>query len=477
MWESGCLCLRELSSGVYESFSFVYIIFLILLPRRGIYSSDITTCFLMVWSWFRWFKSSIFVDTISPEPMPASGEVEVLRPTSFAHQTLPDRRKIELKLDFSSLGSPQGVAPEDCYHIRKKCKLDSMSVASAFSSSKKSCLTARTMSPHELASKLSKSKPVLVLDCRPFLAYNRHHIQGAVNVSCADKISRKRLEQGKLNIADFISSTEAKDVLKKRTQIVIYDEHTTDLKEVALDNGLNFVLSVLLREGKEAFVLKGGLKDFSHKHNDLCMSSLKDLSNKHNDLCMTSMRCPGFSRPLYSPTGQPIHEPDAEIEQAITSQILPFLYLGNERDAASLDCLMNNKINYILNVTSHVPLHFEKNGIKYKRLPANDSCQQNLKQYFEEAIEFIDDCHQNGGKILIHCHAGVSRSATITIAYILKHTKMTMTDAYKYVKGKRAIISPNFNFMGQLMEFERDLNKGETPRILNPRLQGVESTV
>ena len=235
---------------------------MISVPWGVSHSLSILPTALMVWSWLRWFKSSIFVDTISPESMPASGEVEVLRPTNFAHrQTLPDRRKIELKLDFSSLGSPhQRVAPEDCYHIRKKCKLDSMSLGgSAFStsSSKKSCLTARTMSPQELASKLSKCKPVLVLDCRPFLAYNRHHIQGAVNVSCSDKISRKRLEQGKLNIADFISSTEAKDVFRKRTQIVIYDEHTTDVKELALDNGLNFVLSVLLREGKEAFVLKG----------------------------------------------------------------------------------------------------------------------------------------------------------------------------------------------------------------------------
>lgn len=92
-------------------------------------------------------------------------------------------------------------------------------------------------------------------------------------------------------------------------------------------------------------------------------------------------------------------------------------------------------------------------------------------------IYFPDDCRQTGGHVLIHCHAGVSRSATITIAYILKHTKMTMTDAYKYVKGKRIIISPNFNFMGQLMEFERDLNLGETPRVLQPKLQGVESTV
>lgn len=59
----------------------------------------------------------------------------------------------------------------------------------------------------------------------------------------------------------------------------------------------------------------------------------------------------------------------------------------------------------------------------------------------------------------------------------MKHTRMTMTDAYKFVKGKRPIISPNLNFMGQLLEFEEDLNNGVTPRILTPKLIGVETVV
>lgn len=54
---------------------------------------------------------------------------------------------------------------------------------------------------------------------------------------------------------------------------------------------------------------------------------------------------------------------------------------------------------------------------------------------------------------------------------------MTMTDAYKFVKSRRPIISPNLNFMGQLLEFEEDLNNGITPRILTPKLIGVETVV
>lgn len=90
---------------------------------------------------------------------------------------------------------------------------------------------------------------------------------------------------------------------------------------------------------------------------------------------------------------------------------------------------------------------------------------------------FADEARQNGANILVHCHAGVSRSATITIAYLLKHTKLSMMDIYRLVKGKRSIISPNFNFMGQLMEYEQALNNGLCERTVIPSIIPEESSV
>lgn len=55
--------------------------------------------------------------------------------------------------------------------------------------------------------------------------------------------------------------------------------------------------------------------------------------------------------------------------------------------------------------------------------------------------------------------AGISRSVTLTIAYLMAHFNMSMQDAYQYVKDKRPAISPNLNFMGQLVEFERELQR------------------
>lgn len=79
--------------------------------------------------------------------------------------------------------------------------------------------------------------------------------------------------------------------------------------------------------------------------------------------------------------------PDAE--NAVVSPILPFLYLGNERDAQELDLLRHLNIGYVVNVTTHLPLYHVNSGLRYKRLPATDNSKQNLRQYFEEVFEFI----------------------------------------------------------------------------------------
>lgn len=59
--------------------------------------------------------------------------------------------------------------------------------------------------------------------------------------------------------------------------------------------------------------------------------------------------------------------------------------------------------------------------------------------------------------VLVHCLAGISRSVTVTVAYLMQKLNLSLNDAYDFVKRKKSNISPNFNFMGQLLDFERTL--------------------
>ena len=130
------------------------------------------------------------------------------------------------------------------------------------------------------------------------------------------------------------------------------------------------------------------------------------------------------------------------------------------RDASDASSLHRLGVGYVLNVTAKPPSYAMDSGINYKQLLASDNGVQNLRQFFEEAFEFIDEARANLSSVLVHCQAGISRSPTIAVAYLMKHYPgMAMAEAYKFVKTRRSIISPNLNFMGQLWEYEQGLLK------------------
>lgn len=114
----------------------------------------------------------------------------------------------------------------------------------------------------------------------------------------------------------------------------------------------------------------------------------------------------------------------------------------------------------------------------HKRIAVNDCENQNLKNYFNEAFDFIDLAKLNNQKVLVHCQAGISRSPTIVVAYLMSKLHLDMNDAYNQVKNQRPIIGPNLIFMSQLMDFEINLHKNnaKNPDSLNYKSSAPPST-
>lgn len=139
------------------------------------------------------------------------------------------------------------------------------------------------------------------------------------------------------------------------------------------------------------------------------------------------------------------------------TKILDGLYLGNIRDSQDKDNLAKNGITHILSICNNAKPVLE--DMKYLCIPASDSSNQNLIQYFKECIKFIHESRIHGGGCIVHCLAGVSRSTTMVVAYLMTVTDHSWEECLFAVKSIRSYANPNISFQQQLQEFEATLAK------------------
>ncbi len=149
--------------------------------------------------------------------------------------------------------------------------------------------------------------------------------------------------------------------------------------------------------------------------------------------------------------------------------------MGDLDAARNIPQLNRNKIKAVLTVAAGSGINYEEHsGVHYHQIiPADDISSYDLSRYFEPAFEFIEK-YRKMTNVFIHCFAGISRSTTIVISYIMKKYNMSLRDSYTLVLNKRDIICPNPGFAEQLKCYENHLRSKSTRQCLSPNVREDE---
>eukprot|EP00667_Euglena_gracilis_P002668 EG_transcript_2669 len=144
----------------------------------------------------------------------------------------------------------------------------------------------------------------------------------------------------------------------------------------------------------------------------------------------------------------------AEEAQESPSVICPRLLLGCENDALNSEVLRRFEVTHILNVSDEVR-DVVLPSIVFMRISIEDRPYKLLQPSFEKASRFIGEgLSATAGVVLVHCHAGVSRSSAVVIAHLMLTERLSLKEAFARVKRARRIIEPNSGFLNQLRHLE-----------------------
>ncbi|XP_073775147.1 dual specificity protein phosphatase 13A-like isoform X4 [Danio rerio] len=135
------------------------------------------------------------------------------------------------------------------------------------------------------------------------------------------------------------------------------------------------------------------------------------------------------------------------------------LYLGDMSVANDRYILWKLGITHVLNAAhgsthSLGSAHFYGSSVHYYGVPAEDSPSFNLSVFFQPCADYIQQVLSTpGGRVFVHCAVGVSRSASLVLAFFILHHHLSLLDAIRTVQQHRWIF-PNRGFLRQLQALE-----------------------
>eukprot|EP00002_Diphylleia_rotans_P004674 TRINITY_DN13562_c0_g1_i1.p1 TRINITY_DN13562_c0_g1~~TRINITY_DN13562_c0_g1_i1.p1 ORF type:complete len:171 (-),score=37.87 TRINITY_DN13562_c0_g1_i1:114-626(-) len=162
-----------------------------------------------------------------------------------------------------------------------------------------------------------------------------------------------------------------------------------------------------------------------------------------------------------SASSQHHHAPaaDAKADKEL-HQVAEGLFVGSQFAAANEEALRAHNVKHILCVTTGVEVT-PPEGVTVHTIPIRDVGSEDITPSLDKCYETVAEAIKEGG-VLIHCSLGISRSPTVTTAYLIKSQKLSFDEAFDKVKQARPQSDPNAGFREQLRKYAA-LNASNTP--------------
>ena len=154
----------------------------------------------------------------------------------------------------------------------------------------------------------------------------------------------------------------------------------------------------------------------------------------------------------------------SKVPSIVISKLTDNIYLSCFRVANEAALLQSVGITHVLNCAANSDSFSvsESPEFTYLRLPIADNSEKNFNEFVFEATNFISEAINCGGKVLIHCKEGVSRSPMIAVAYLIRCAGLSKDKALQLVQQARPCADIKLAFLLSLEVFERNLLAGNS---------------
>lgn len=130
-----------------------------------------------------------------------------------------------------------------------------------------------------------------------------------------------------------------------------------------------------------------------------------------------------------------------------------WLFVGDQMDALNTNNLLNNNIGYVFSAIG--PPKYLPSNIQYVYVTLKDTPRQDLSEAIAMIVPYLNYVRDHGGRVLVYCHSGSSRSIALIIAYMILEYGYSYDNALAYIRSKYTHAHPNFGFQQQLRALEQ----------------------